>query len=239
MSEGYYAGACWLYRSEPVEACASRAESCFQLLSSCDPALTRWFEQADSRDASLQLPVEPVAARLLALFSKEENQGVKGGISFGAWNGAQGEDSTGIRFHCGSAARRVPDSCVLTPPSEGTLAERMLTAPVMSRVLRSMALAWEPEWGIATSEVHRDEVLKTATPGTFVGWVMYFSRRRGPVPPLPDPVRVEPVAGLGTLVILTPERFTASNPQHLALASHVHTVLDGAGLLHPLRPWDP
>jgi hypothetical protein len=66
---------------------------------------------------------------------------------------------------------------------------------------------------------------------------MHFSRLRGPVPPLPAPVRVEPVEDKGTLVILTPERFTVSNPEHVALAARVHELLNGAGLLRPLQPW--
>lgn len=72
---------------------------------------------------------------------------------------------------------------------------------------------------------------------TFAGWVMYFSRLRGPLPPLPAPVRVEPVEEQGTLVILTPERFTVANPEHVELAAQVHEVLERAGLLGPLQPW--
>ncbi|PTL75765.1 hypothetical protein DAT35_52885 [Vitiosangium sp. GDMCC 1.1324] len=41
----------------------------------------------------------------------------------------------------------------------------------------------------------------------------------------------------GTLVILTPERFTASNPEHVALAARAYELLDRAGLLRPLQPW--
>nr|WP_224367554.1 immunity 52 family protein [Hyalangium versicolor] len=113
----------------------------------------------------------------------------------------------------------------------------MLTAPVMTEVSRAMALAWEPEWGVATSREHRDSVTESADLGTFVGWVMYFSRLRGTVPPLPAPVRIEPVEDKGTLVVLTPERFTASNPEHVALAARVHELLARAGLLRPLQPW--
>jgi hypothetical protein len=108
---------------------------------------------------------------------------------------------------------------------------------MMTQVLRAMALAWNPEWGVATSEAHRDSVTQRPKAGTFVGWVMYFSRLRGTVPPLPAPVSVEPVEDKGTLVILTPERFTASNPEHVALAARVHELLDRAGLLGPLKPW--
>ncbi len=50
-------------------------------------------------------------------------------------------------------------------------------------------------------------------------------------------LRIEPVEDKGTLVILTPERFTASNPEHVALAARVHELLDQAGLLRPVQPW--
>jgi hypothetical protein len=47
-------------------------------------------------------------------------------------------------------------------------------------------------------------------------------------------VRVEPVEDKGTLIVLTPERFTAANPAHVELAQRVRGLLDRAGLLHPV-----
>ncbi len=64
-----------------------------------------------------------------------------------------------------------------------------------------------------------------------MGWLMYFSHRCGEVPPLPEPVRAEPVEDKGTLIILTPERFNGHDPAHIALADEVRTLLDRAGLL--------
>jgi hypothetical protein len=76
---------------------------------------------------------------------------------------------------------------------------------VMTEVLRAMALAWEPEWGVVTTHQYDNMISEQVMPaGTSVGWVMYFSRLRGPVPPLPAPVRIEPVEDKGALVILTP-----------------------------------
>jgi len=94
-----------------------------------------------------------------------------------------------------------------------------------------MALAWEPETAVATSTMHRDAVSSAGIAGTFASWVMYFPRDRGTVPPLPTPVRIEPVEDKGTLVILTPERLTSDNPEHIELAQRVHTLLNKAGLL--------
>ncbi|MCY1044404.1 Imm52 family immunity protein [Corallococcus sp. bb12-1] len=63
---------------------------------------------------------------------------------------------------------------------------------------------------------------------------LVLSHQRGKVPALPAPVQVEPVENQGTLIILTPERFTASNPDHLTLAGQVQELLGDAGLLKPV-----
>jgi hypothetical protein len=237
MMETYYAGSYWLARPESAEACARRAELFFHLLGRCDPAWTRWYEKADSFEEARRLQFTTDAANFQKLLAQEERQ-IGDGFTFHLWTGDNLQETSLVDVVCGSANPRPPSSCVLRPYDEGPISERVLTASVMAEVLRAMALAWEPEWGVATSEAHRQMAVKGFPyAGTFVGWVMYFSRLRGTVPPLPTPVRIEPVEDKGTLVILTPERFTASNPEHVALAARVHELLNRAGLLRPLQPW--
>jgi hypothetical protein len=237
MQETYYAGTYWLARSESAESCAQRAERFFRSLGRCDPAWNRWYEPADSFEEARKLQVNTDAASFQKLFAREDHQ-IDDGFSFGLWTGDNLQETSSVGGTCGSAAPRPPSTCVLKPYDEGIIAERVLTAPVMTEVLRAMALAWEPEWGVATSHRHLEMMAtQVIPPGTFVGWIMYFSRLRGMVPPLPAPVRIEPVEDKGTLVILTPERFTASNPEHVALAARVHELLDRAGLLRRLQPW--
>jgi hypothetical protein len=236
MRETYYAGSYWHARSESAEACARRAEHFFHLLGRCDPAWTRWYETADSFEEARKLQFTTDAANFKKLFGGKENR-IGDGFTFWLWTGDTLQETSSVRGTCGSADPWLRTNCVLKPYDEGLIAERVLTASVMTEVLRAMALAWEPEWGVATSESHRDSIMESTKPGTFVGWVMYFSRLRGTVPLLPPPVRIEPVEDKGTLVILTPERFTASNPEHVALAARVHESLNRAGLLRPLQPW--
>ncbi|ADO72036.1 immunity 52 family protein [Stigmatella aurantiaca] len=236
MIETYYAGSYWLARPESAEVCARRAALFFHLLGRCDPAWTRWYEKADSFEEALKLPFTTEAVNFQKLFAREERQ-IGDGFIFHLWTGDSLQEASVVDVTCGSADPWLRTHCVLRPCDEGRTGERVLTAPVMTEVLRAMALAWQPEWAVATSEVHRDSVTEKAKPGTFVGWVMYFSRLRGTVPPLPAPVHIEPVENIGTLVTLTPERFTASNPEHVALAARVHELLDRAGLLRPLQPW--
>jgi hypothetical protein len=235
MTENYYVGAYWPGRREPEESYADRAAVFLRQLASLDPSLTRWFEQAGSREAALASQLTLDSEMLRGLFQKPTYRKGMGDLSFAAWNG-EAADSSVVSVSCGSRSARVLDRCTLTLPSQGQRAEQLLRASVLTQALRALVLAWEPEWGIATSTAHRDRVSEFADPGTFVGWVMYFSRGRGTVPPLPGPVRLEPVEDKGTLIVLTPERFTAANPEHVALAEQVRELLEGAGLLHPLQP---
>jgi hypothetical protein len=234
MTETYYAGAYWMARSESAEECAHRAALFFQLLGRCDPAWSHWYEAGDSFEQALTHPFTPGSANFLKLFGQKENR-LNDAFRYWLWTGDSPERTARVDGFCGSAASLPTSFCMLTPPAEGVVAERVLTAPLMRDILRAMAVAWEPEWGIATSHEHRNKVVtRRAAAGSFVGWVMYFSRQRGVVPPLPVPVSVEPVEDKGTLVILTPDRFTASSAEHVALAARVHDLLTEAGLLHPL-----
>jgi hypothetical protein len=209
MSETYYAGSYWLSRPESAHACAHRAERFFHLLGRCDPAWGRWYEAADSFEQARKLQFATDAANFQKLFVQKDNH-FGDRFSFHVWTGDTLYEWSSVDGHCGSSSLRLPSTCVLKPYDE---------------------------WGLVTSEAHRDSVTERVKPGTFVGWVMYFSRLRGTVPPLPAPVRIESVEDKGTLVILTPDRFTASNPEHVALANRIHELLDRAELLRPLQPW--
>ncbi|WP_375760342.1 immunity 52 family protein [Corallococcus exercitus] len=235
MNEKYYVGAYWPGRVESVESYARRAEVFFRLLGPAEPTFNRWFEKAGSRAAALRHPVVPDEESLLKLFGKKYRND-EASVSFSAWNGEPDGASTGVRLACGSTSELLGDLCVMDLPAGGEARERILTAPVLSQTLRAAALAWDPEWGVATSTAHRDRVSEFAVPGTFVGWVTYLSRRLGAVPPLPSPVRTEWIEDKGTLIVMCPERFTVSKPEHLALAEQVQDLLNRAGLLKPIQP---
>jgi hypothetical protein len=174
----------------------------------------------------------------LEVFQRQEERPEELGFSLGLWNGDNTSDASRLSLTCGCASPWVSNACVVNLPEEGSAAQRLLQASVLAQVLKAMVLAWEPEYGVATSHSLREHLSESAEAGTFLGWVSYFSHRRGLVPPLPSPVQVEPVEDKGTLIILTPERFTASNPAHLELALRTTETLSQAGLLGPLRPWD-
>ena len=236
MIETYYLGAYWGARQEDAGACAQRTAHMVRLLEPVDPLFARWFKSAKSLKESLKRPldsdIDGLRKYIQRVVMKDDCRVPMpdGGFHLWLWNGESGGGDVWLSIGCGGYWEQANNRCVLRFPEEGLVGERVLSASFQTEVLRAICTAWEPDWGVATSNVLRD-TLEKKSPEVQVGWVTYLSRRLGRVPPLPAPVRIEPVGKLGTLVILTPERFTTSNPEHLELAERVRERLDRAGLL--------
>ena len=237
MSERYGIKAYWGHRPESAEECARRAESFFRLLGECHPDFARWYEQSNSARKALQLGFEPTHDTFVGFFGREKYQILEDGFEFGAWTGHLEQDRGGmVMLACGSKAEFAPNRLWLFFPKEALGQERVVTEPVVSGAMRAVAVAWEPEWAVATADGLWDELSGGSQLGCFVGWMTYFSRERGQVPSLPAPVRVEPVGDKGTLVTLTPERLTPSNPEHVALAWRTQRALEERGLFRLMVP---
>jgi len=202
-------------------------------MSACHPAYARWYEKAYSVKRALQPQFEPTFDTFVRFFGKKRYQLGSDGFNFGSWTGHVPMNQEGgmVTFVCGSSAEVAPNNVLLYFPSEGPGLERLLTLPVLTGVIRAMALAWEPDWAVAASDDFRGCMSRQGSAGTFVGWLTYFSRQRGEVPALPEPVRVEPVEDKGSLVVLGPECLSAANPEHVALGHRVQQVLEERGLL--------
>ncbi|HEX8433673.1 immunity 52 family protein [Archangium sp.] len=243
LIETYYAGAYWGARKESPEECGQRAEAMFTALRTVAPDFAHWLKQGRSRREALQRPIETDRATLAKMFRRGKDRVFEElGFRISGWNGASDDEASSFLISAGiHSEERIVNACVFDLPSqgldgkEGPNAQRVLTANVLSGLVRAMAVGWEPEWAIATSRAHR-ELIPRPRPTRLWGWVTYYSDQVGRVPPLPAPVRMERVEDKGTLLVLTPERFTASNPEHVALAHRVGELLDRAGLLGPPLP---
>ena len=238
LKETYHLGSYWSMRKEEATACAQRTELFFHMLARRDESLTAWYRAGRVARGMAGHPVNfHEREKIEELLKRGRNRTDLHkrviedlGFGFSVWTARPSARSTTVRIRCGVYAEMMSNYCLLYPPREGETSERMLSIPALVQMLTCMATAWDPDWGVVTSPQSR-ELIREEDQGTDVGWMTYFARRRGTVPPLPTPVRIEPVGTLGTLVILTPERFTASNPEHIALGRRVRALLQRSGLL--------
>ncbi|MFL5358671.1 Imm52 family immunity protein [Archangium sp.] len=244
--ESYYVGAYWGPRKETALECARRAELFFHMLARCDPSFTHWYHAG--RGSPRELPGWPVRTEVEELekfFLKGSNRTDVGreiiedlGFMQMMWN--EKKEATRLDLRCGKYSPwGGPNYCLLKPHRQGVVRERLLRVPVLTEVLTSMATAWDPDYAMASSNEMVDLVEKEGGE-VRVGWLTYLSRRLGTLPPLPAPVRIEPVGALGWLLVLSPEPMTASNPEHVAFTVRVRELLDRAGLIarpkaEPLR----
>jgi immunity protein 52 of polymorphic toxin system len=242
MQDKFYVGAYWGPRKETALECARRAELFFHMLARCDPSFTQWYRAGRGFPRELPgWPLRPEMKELEEFFLKGRHRTDVDkeviedmGFSQMVWNAKK--EATHLDFSCGKYSPWAPPNiCLLKPTRESAVRERLLRAPVMTEVLTSMATAWDPDFAMASSTEMVDLVEK----GRFevrVGWLTYLSRRRGRLPPLPAPVRIEPVGTLGWLLVLSPEPMTASNPEHVAFTTRVRELLDRAGLIEIPEP---
>lgn len=242
MIETYYASAYWGARKESPEDCGQRAEVMFNELRTIAPDFSHWLKLGRSRKEALKHSIEADRATLTKMFRRGKDRMFEDlGFRLNGWNGADDHEASSFNIRAGLYAERIVNACVFYLPNagpdnkEGPNAQRVLTATVLSGLVRAMAVAWEPEWAIAASNSYEDLLPKPQLTRR-LGWVTYYSDQVGRVPPLPAPVRMERIDDKGTLLVLTPERFTATNPEHVALANRVGELLDRAGLLGPPLP---
>ncbi|HEX5747094.1 MAG TPA: Imm52 family immunity protein, partial [Archangium sp.] len=219
MQEDFYAGAYWGPRKETALECARRAELFFHMLARCDPAFAQWYRAGRGFPRELPgWPVRPEMKELEAFFLKGGNRTDVGkevieelGFHQMVWNAKK--DAIHVHLNCGEYSPWGGNSCLFAPLCKSTVWERLVRSPVLAEVLTSAVTAWDPDYAMASS-TEMVRLIKKRKREVRVGWLTYLSRRLGKLPPLPAPVRIEPVGKLGWLLVLSPEPMTASNPEH-------------------------
>ncbi|NRD66315.1 immunity 52 family protein, partial [Corallococcus exiguus] len=185
--ETYYAGAYWGPRRESPEACAQRAAAFFNMLAACDPLLGSWNKIPKPRGKGRKTPLMPPdLPTLTEAFRRGVNREPGGpafeqlGLRVSAYNDGPPKEMVIVNMTCGSYEQNsTANVCVLSIPSKGASAERMLTASMLTNVTRSMALAWEPDWAVAMSETYRAMDGRQGKDDPWLGWVTYLARDRG------------------------------------------------------------
>src|SRR4051812_199642 len=231
--EGFHVGIHGPGRGDALSVCVERMLHMFRLLKEVDPTLAQWFDQGWTLEEALERRLDLDRDALAKAFRKHTVRDAAW-YFMSAWNGKSDEDSCAFHASCGHTDPGDADSLIFNPREAGPTGERIIQAPVLARLLRALVSAWEPQTGIVISSRHDEAAFAHAKFEYRIGWINFFSHKLGALPPLPSPVRTELVENKGSLVILTPERWSTSNPEHVALSLRVSKELKDAGVLRPL-----
>jgi hypothetical protein len=227
-----YVGSYWAARKEDLQQSADRLLACLVGLKERNPAFAQWYEKGTSRMDSLKRPVdlrnnERLSQILEAGRHRRDADGSsisELGFHCGLWNGGSGTMSASISVTCGShsANPNLRNAVVITLP---TLSSGLSCAQCYLDVLKTVAEAWEPEWGGVISESSRNA--RCSDPAApFVDWMLYINRIDIDHANLPATAKAVNVAGKGTVIIVQERPIDPNQQLDLANVDKVAAILD-------------
>jgi hypothetical protein len=237
----------WGNRPESADICAAKMLAFLACLERCHSAFRRWRSLLGSAIVTPQ--TDPSIMRAIMLngrnytdFGHEVIEEL--GFSSILWTAGtqRAGESVVVSFALGSygADEDVPDlsnNCFIDLPKNERAAARFLKPALLRALLACAVQVWAPLWGVVQSNLYLYRISPRPAATPEVGWMTYLRVAPEAVPPLPPPARVELFGPDASLIVLTDERFSARNPDHVALADRVRETLDRAGLLKPVRYW--
>jgi len=218
-------GAYWNARRDGLEECAENARRFFAGLTEIDPLLAQWYERGRSRKDALERKADTLnVQRLEDLLLKGRNRRDIGrevieelGFKISLWNGAVDEEAeASLRIHCGSYNERIGNSIVIDLPYQSSGWIEKATS-----LLALVVEIWKPRWaGIMSERAMQKRDFDGAQP--FVDWMVYVPRSVKAVPP---PGHVEPLNGLGSIVVVQPDPPVGDEPGELSRIRRVESLL--------------
>ncbi len=236
--ETYYLGAYWQPRQEPLNNCTGRIHDFLTCIRDCDPSFSRWYPLGHSRAHTLGREISITTGSIRSLVLKGAHHDGDGniveelGYHVSMWNGAASdEEAANLSITCGSAAPSLKNACVLSLPTGGEVANRVLGLSVLQMLVRCTVLTFDPDWCVVMSRSYRDSQATWSPNEPRAGWLLYISNRLGELPLVGWPIQADTLNGLGTLFVSTTERFSANNVAHVKAAVAIDQTLRDYGLL--------
>ena len=228
MNDRFHLGAHWRSRAQACEESARRLAQMLREFGDTDPVLSTWYRMRKRlRDPPRAIPTSESELRAILRRSRLAEEEPMEWSTFSAWYCQ--EDPGGLMLFCGAGGPRDHNSCVLNLPDARNVLDRLTSPATFGRLAVTIIRAWEPDWFIGMSSLEM-AAQRSARRYPLVGWLTYIARSRGEVPAEVAPCRTMAIDDLGTLIVLTEDRFDAMNPAHVAEARRIADVLDRAGL---------
>lgn len=192
MTERHYVGVYWEDRAASREQAAGALLATLARVRAIDPLLARWHLRLETREASVsaRLTDEGAQAMLEKAIAPTSEGDPKHGWSVRLWNGEDQARSALVELtagaHLGMNLFPSPNSCVVHLPTglEDPDVERLIQRERMATLLGQLAIAWEADWGVVSTDRYLRSRLPQRGPHyPRVGWLTFLHGRRGKVPP--------------------------------------------------------
>ncbi len=228
MADSFVVGAYWGSRSEMPEGCAQRLNQLLAGLKSLDPVFAGWFAKGPSAGIDRTKNLSPADINDLAMRGvNRRDLGASPipalGVRIGVWNGGrEGTTAVGISTRCGSfdESGGVPalNSLLISLPNQGPDADRILNIEALEEMLEVVVRAYDPDWAVVASREHMKLWPSGPEGGPHAGWITYLSRRNREATLAANGLALKRLefAAFGTAWVTTEERFSLSNPTHIA-----------------------
>ena len=244
-NDPFYLGAYWGDRKENIDTCAHRLAKFLKQLGELDEIFKGWSTGGRSLKEALANKSNINEVMLRELLDKEGRLRTDIGsevmndlgFSVGFWNRRRNsEGSVGLSVHCGSYAGHfgILNNCVIELPDDQKTVQRVIRTEMLEKVLCAVAECWEPEWAVVTTHGLLESFKKSPQGAPDPGWLIFICKRRGNVCELPEPSRKKVLDDLGTIVVVTDERFDTKRKEHIKAVKKVYRVLKKANLLEPI-----
>jgi len=245
MIETYYAACYWGAREESLEQCTSRLFNFMECFTKLHHSFSTWLDvnakgykgyKAGVTRVLRINDVDEIRSLLLEDRATNDDGRVLEELGFSVFltNKLNKEPGTSISVTCGCTVDGVPSCCVIDLPYGSGTGSEVLTTDVLTSIMNCLVSSWNPTWGIVQSGHYRRMIEPSSKQAARIGWLTYLSKSYGTIPSLGNDIQVQEMGQSGSLITLTRERFTVSNPTHLQLAAHASSVLSEAGVLDPV-----
>lgn len=201
---------------------------------SVDELVAAWFLTARQKSAAnvpFRVDTRSVMSELLGGRNRRDADGSvidDLGYRLSLWNG---DDSAavGLSIKCGmsNSTPGLSNAVVINLPPRSQRCGYLYSRAGAAALLEVVVEAWAPDWATVTSNSLREAQGPLVGGRPVLGWMTYFSDRRGDVPELPKPFDVSVVAGSGSIVTTGEEPPGPSVLEDLRLA--LGSILDPTG----------
>ena len=228
FDHSFFVGVYWSARQEALGDCGKRGAAFLQKTASTHPALNNWYRIRMPQEKQKIEPFDISAKTITAILQNHFDYEMRHpgwDESFGVTIEFSNDDRKGVSVRglisCGGYHEYLYNQAVLYFAPRGNAPDRFVKFELMKQLLEVSVQCWDPDKGMVGS-IDFCKAVDADGKRRFIGWLTYLSRKRGELPELPPPVKIEEIFEHGNTIVLSPSPPSASDENAIALARTVY-----------------